>query len=340
MCPFWILFARLLGVGGASIGIAAPGLAQLTITRTPATAAADLGKVAEGSATTTFTVEPWSSTVSRSPDNSTGHLRFDTAPLSLPSVTVTCTTSACVGYSNAVVLRVSKVSADARITLSKWDVGAFAYTSSGMIIAPISVGTELTWALVFNSVGSKATFNIGQTMAISATGTNKTLDLSYRVTAGVGSAPTTGGVTGTVRTIMYRPISIAKNTNLVFGQVKRPPSGTGHVIISPAATTTRTSDGGVGLITDTSVSAAKFTISGEGAASISVAVPASITLYGSRGGTMTLIPSGSGTGSTSLSGAAGTAGTKVSYVGGSLAIDSEDPTGSYTGTLTVTASYN
>jgi len=335
----WLL-ARYLALASILPALASPAAGQLSVTRTPAIASADLGKVAAGTVATTFTVEPWSSTLNRSPDSTTGFLRFDSAPLSLPSVTVSCTAASCVGQANQVQIRIQRVSSDSRITLDKWTAGALTYVS-GYETQAQSGTSDMTWKVQFNTTSSSVTFNIGQMMTIgTGTGSGNTLDLTYRVTAGVGTAPGSGGVTGIVRTILYRPISITKNTNLIFGQVKRPPSGTGHVIVSPASPASRSTDGGVSLITDTSVSAAKFTTSGEGAASITVSIPGSITLYGSRGGSMTLVPSGAGTGSTSLSGSAGSAGTKVSYVGGSLEIESNDPTGNYTGTMTVTSTYN
>ncbi|WP_162875559.1 DUF4402 domain-containing protein [Sphingomonas crusticola] len=331
---------RLLVAAAALTTLSAPCLAQLSVTRTPSIATSDLGKVAEGTAATAFTVEPWSSSVSRSPDTSSGHLRFDSTALSPPSVTVSCTSSTCVGSSNQVQIRIMTSSSNARITVNQWTAGALNYVSGYQTVAP-SGTNNMVWTVQFNSTSSSVTFNIGQTMTIAQTGSSNNLDVVYRVTAGVHTAPTSGGVTGTIRTIMYRAISIAKNTDLIFGQVKRPPSGTGHVIIDPTLSTNpRSVDGGVVLINDPSATRAKFTTTGEGASAITVSLPSSVILYGSRGGQMTLVPTGSGTGGTTLSGTAGAAGSKISYVGGSLAIDSNDPTGSYTGTLTVTSTYN
>jgi hypothetical protein len=91
-------------------------------------------------------------------------------------------------------------------------------------------------------------------------------------------------------------------------------------------------------------SSAQFTVAGEGAASISVTVPASFPVTsGSNSLTVTTttgLTGGTGTTNQTLSGALGSAGSLAVNIGGSVPILSTTPSGAYTGTFTVSAAYN
>jgi hypothetical protein len=113
-------------------------------------------------------------------------------------------------------------------------------------------------------------------------------------------------------------------------------AGGGTVVVSPAGV--RSGNGAVVLLSGGTVSSAAFTLSesgtGESLAWTSIALPASATLTGSDGASMTLTnftstPSGSLAGSTLT----------VLSVGATLNVAANQRAGSYSGTFAVTVDY-
>ena len=137
---------------------------------------------------------------------------------------------------------------------------------------------------------------------------------------------------------VYQPISIVKDSDLAFGRVVRPSSGTGSVTI--ANNGARTPAGGVVGLTSTT-SAASFTVTGEGASSVAISIPATFSM---NNGTASLIVTTSNDlaapAATILSGLLGGTGMKLFNVGGSVPIADTTVSGAYTGSFTVTATYN
>jgi Domain of unknown function (DUF4402) len=86
------------------------------------------------------------------------------------------------------------------------------------------------------------------------------------------SQTTTGSAT------IFQPITLAKNTDLVFGIIVRPTSGSGTVAVSTAGARTITGNGA--LLSDEAASAATFTANGEGGQTFSINVPASLSMAG------------------------------------------------------------
>jgi hypothetical protein len=142
---------------------------------------------------------------------------------------------------------------------------------------------------------------------------------------------------------VIRPLTVTKNTDMTFGTVVRPASGTGSIAVSAAASATRTAADGAVALASTSHSAAKFTIDGEGGQMLTVTIPATFTMNNNTtSGSLTVTTShdlGTLT-SVQLSNALGAAGTKEFYVGGSIPIAADTASGAYSGTFTVSASYN
>lgn len=137
-----------------------------------------------------------------------------------------------------------------------------------------------------------------------------------------------------------RNVSVVKNSDLAFGTLLRPRSGSGSVVLV-AASGARSSTGAAGFVPGSSASAAEFTVTGEGGQAIVVDVPATVTLSNGSS-TLTVATSDNlpgGTASQTLGGTLGTDATLVVKVGGAIDLASSTPTGNYSGTLTVTASY-
>lgn len=151
------------------------------------------------------------------------------------------------------------------------------------------------------------------------------------------SASTTGQGSITV----LRPLTVTKNADLQFGTVVRPSSGAGTAVVSAAGA--RSVTGGViGLNSGDTPQAAQFTVDGEGGQSISVTIPATFSIANGSD-TLTVTTSNNLTGSAAaqtLSNALGAAGSLVFKVGGSVPVASTTATGLYSGTFTVSATYN
>jgi hypothetical protein len=151
--------------------------------------------------------------------------------------------------------------------------------------------------------------------------------------------PTTKSANASANIIV--PIILTKNVDLVFGNVAV--QGAGTVAMAASAAGTRTNSTNITLpVLTGSPSAAKFSVTGEGASTYDVSLPSSTTITAGVGETMTVdtfvsnLPSDRGT----ISGSAGTSGTGSFYVGATLNIDAAQPVGLYSGSFEVTVNYN
>lgn len=149
----------------------------------------------------------------------------------------------------------------------------------------------------------------------------------------------TDGSTGLAVASVLRGISVSVGSNLIFGSVLRPLSGTGSVSLSPSGQRSFT-NGVIGLATPTAETAS-YTISGEGGQLVSVSIPPSFVMTRSGGSeTLTVTTSNDVVSSPILSNTLGKGGTYTFDVGGSFPLDSGAALGAYTGTFTVTVQYN
>jgi len=186
------------------------------------------------------------------------------------------------------------------------------------------------------------TFYVGMNFPIAADNsgiaTGAATSRFYVYVAPAGTTPTAGSTAGTAIATVYRPISVSLSSNLAFGKIVRPTSGSGTVTID-ATSGARTMSAGAGLNSPTP-SRAAYSVTGEGGQLFSVAVPSTFVMSGSGGGSLTVTTSTTATASQALSSALGSAGSYSFGVGGSLPITSTTTTGSYSGTFSVTVQYN
>ena len=143
--------------------------------------------------------------------------------------------------------------------------------------------------------------------------------------------------TATATATIVTPISIAKNTDMSFGNIAVQTATGGTVVLAPAGTRTRTS--GVTLPATTgTVTAASFTVTGNGSYTYAITLPTTVTLTHS-GGVQTMTASSftsnpSGTGALS-------SGTQDISVGATLTVAAAQLAGVYTsGNFSVTVNYN
>jgi hypothetical protein len=141
----------------------------------------------------------------------------------------------------------------------------------------------------------------------------------------------TSTATANGSTTIIQPITIAKNTDLAFGRIVRPATGSGTVTIANTADTVATSGGAVALASTTS--RAKFTITGESGLNATLTVPSTLTLSsGANNLTVALTPDQT---SPLTLGASST----ILFVGGNFPVTNTTVSGAYTGTFDVTVAY-
>ena len=145
--------------------------------------------------------------------------------------------------------------------------------------------------------------------------------------------------TGSGSITVLRPLTVTNNRDLAFGVVVRPASGSGDVTI--ATTGARTLD--VGLVgVGAGTTSARFVLDGEGGQSVSVTIPATFDMA-NGGDDLTVTTSNDlagGLTTQTLSGSLGSAGALTVLIGGEVTLADTTPTGTYTGTFTVSAAYN
>lgn len=141
----------------------------------------------------------------------------------------------------------------------------------------------------------------------------------------------------TATTTIVRPVTIAKNNDLIFGTIIRPATGSSTVSLSSASDTVSANGAGFAILGGTS--RAKYTITGEGGQEISIDVPADFSMTRTGGGSLLVTLASDLGATTSLGGSIGSDGTKDLNVGGSFEITDATPTGAYSGTFNVTVAY-
>jgi hypothetical protein len=148
------------------------------------------------------------------------------------------------------------------------------------------------------------------------------------------AAQNTASATGTANARIITAISITAGTALNFGDVV-PSAAAGTVTVTPAGV--RSSAGGASLGNSTGVAAGAFTVNGQANATYSITLPGAPVTVTSGGNTMTVDtftsnPAGTGN--------LGAGGSQALAVGANLNVGANQAAGSYTGTYTVTVTYN
>jgi hypothetical protein len=138
---------------------------------------------------------------------------------------------------------------------------------------------------------------------------------------------------------VFRPLSVAVNSDLVFGTIARPRTGSGTVTVTASNNNRAVTGTGTVALVSPAHSRASFTVSGEGGQDISITVPISFVMSG-PGPDIVVTVNSSQIGSRTLSSSLGSQGTHLFYVGGSFPVTSTTPVGSYSGPFTVNVDYN
>jgi hypothetical protein len=145
---------------------------------------------------------------------------------------------------------------------------------------------------------------------------------------------TTG--TGTI----LQPLTLTKDTDLAFGSIMRPSSGSNTVTINQTTGARTLGGAGNGALVTSTTSRATYTVNGEGGQTFSISVPGTFNMTrvsGSETLTVTLTTTAA---SGTLSGSLGSAGSATFGVGGAFPLDNTTVAGSYTGTFNAVVAYN
>lgn len=186
----------------------------------------------------------------------------------------------------------------------------------------------------------RKTFYVGADFGIQGNESGEQTGLAtapFQVSGQMG--PTFLNDEGLATAVVFRPIGLELTSNLAFGNISIPSSGSGSVTIDPA-TGIRTTEGtGVQALNLPAPSRAAFTLRGEGGSTVSIAVPETIEMSG-PGGTVEVKVDTVGDGDVNLSSSPGSEAVHYIYLGGTIEVNSGLVAGNYSGNFTITASYN
>jgi hypothetical protein len=328
---------RLLA--GALLAVGVTGLTALaaraqTYTVSISASTPNIGNVVSASTgQTVFDVDPSTGNITKVSGNG---VRLSTTT-SRATVTVTCSNvNSCT--TTDVAVRIGSIGTP---TNRAGGLTNFAVASGTATIKTAATGTNpINFTLSPLPKTGGRTFYVGMDFPIlgedSGRSTGSASSGFYVYAAKVGTTPTSGSTSGLAVATVYRPISTTLNSNLAFGRVVRPASGSGTVSVD-ASTGARTMTAGAGLSSPSPTRAA-YTVTGEGGQAFSISVPTSFSITGPS--SLTVTTSSTATGSQVLSSTLGSAGTFGFGVGGSFPISSTTAVGSYSGTFGVTVQYN
>jgi Domain of unknown function (DUF4402) len=255
------------------------------------------------------------------------------------NVTVSCGNQATCGTDRPVVT----ISSSGTPTGRAAALSVFTATAGTATFFSGPTGTNPV-TITLNPIGQNATksFAIGFDFPVNATGTTGAASSGYTVgiTRNGGGVGGSGSGSGTATASVFRAITITKTADIAFGKIVRPSSGTGSVSLTAAGVRSVTGTGSFAFASPSPTSAA-FSVNGEGGQAITVTIPTSFTMTsGVNSLTVTTVSTGGGVQTLSSSlGNAGTPPTAIT-VGGSFPISSTTPTGTYSGTFSVTVQYN
>jgi hypothetical protein len=321
-----------LGLAGFMVKAHAQTVSSITAS-TP-----NIGNVVSApTGTTVFQVEETSGAVSKISGNGA---RLSTGT-SRPLVTIACSTNTC--NNKALTVRVGSVGSPTgrAQALTNFTVCQCGGTAT---ISGVSGTNPVSFTIAGFANGSSRTFYVGADFPISgndtASATGSATSGFYVYVAVSPTVPTVGSTSGLARANVFRPIALSASTGLAFGKIVRPSTGTGTVAVDNATgARTVTGTGAIGLSSPTPTRAS-YTVSGEGGQVFTLSFPTSFQMTGPGPAlTVTLNPT-TPSGSKTLSSTLGSAGTLAFQMGGSFPISSTTTTGAYSGSYTVSVTYN
>lgn len=215
--------------------------------------------------------------------------------------------------------------------------------ASATIVTAPGTGNSISFTIGPVGRNSSKTFYVGYTFVVkgdtsgSASGVSGA-GLSVTISRTNGNAPSSSS--GTVSASVFRTLQAEATQDMSFGMISRPRSGTGQVTLAPGAASVVTSGDGVAPLPGSTSTSAVVGVTGEGGQSISVSIPSSFTMHGPGGSSIEVTPTADKSGSITLSGSLGGAGSQTVTVGGSFPLSTGTATGTYAGSFSVIFQYN
>lgn len=157
---------------------------------------------------------------------------------------------------------------------------------------------------------------------------------------GLGGAAQAATTNASATTTIVAPMTITKNTDLVFGKFAT--TGAGTLTVSTSGV--RTFSGAVTVLSGITPAAARFDVTGDSTSTYSISFTGISANLTSGGNTMAFVTSSDLNAGNITSGnvTSGTlsAGTGSIYVGGVLTVGAAQAAGTYTGTIVAVVDYN
>ncbi|WP_264605958.1 DUF4402 domain-containing protein [Sphingobium sp. B11D3D] len=198
---------------------------------------------------------------------------------------------------------------------------------------------SITFPLTGFSSTSSRTFLVGMTLPILGDNASTSTSASASWGVGVAKSPTVPSASSLSRNAMAtirKSLTLTKSSDLAFGAIRPPASGSGTVSISNVNGARSIGTGSPVLLPGLTSGRAQFSIGGQASTAITVTMPGSLTMSGSGGGTLSVTLSPSASGAQTLN----TSGSLTLGVGGTLTVPSSTASGDYAGSFAVTVSYN
>ena len=169
--------------------------------------------------------------------------------------------------------------------------------------------------------------------------------LAISAIASAAHAQASATSTTSASATIFRPITLTKNTDLRFGTIVRPATGSDTVTIDATDGTRQlATNSAVALTSGAHVAPgrATFTVDGEGGQAFSITVPASFNMTRTGGSETIAITLTASATSGTLSGTLGNAssGSATFGVGGAMPVTSSTASGAYSGSFVTTVAYN
>ncbi|MDZ4373522.1 MAG: DUF4402 domain-containing protein [Phenylobacterium sp.] len=219
--------------------------------------------------------------------------------------------------------------------------GAFNVTmGTATMVGGASGGQPLDFQIAPPGHNTPKTFVVGADFPVAGDDSGLPTGLgenTFSVAALDGSGFSMGGDADRGRVRTLRALSINATSDLNFGRIQIPASGSSKITLN-AGTGVRTVTGGAFAYPTPAPTRAAFTISGEGNQQVSLTIPSSVVLTGP--GSLTLNLTDNAPATPRLSGALGAPGTYSFNVGGVITIAPTTPIGAYSGVISVSVDYN
>lgn len=307
----------------------------------------NIGKVASGTASTNFTVNAASGSISIG-SGGAQFIPYNATRSSFTTITINCSGGKkCHSNNVTVTITAGAAGSDRLGAINGFEAdftgGATAQLNSGATSQSCSSCSSMTMTLkpVATSGNSgSATFHLGLTVPVLTSGTLGTGTASYTISAS-GSGYTTGTGSAAVQSTVEGKLGMTKTSDLRFGTVVLIAGQSGTMTWDAANQTLSTNPASGLVFQKGTTSIGQFQVTGTPSQTLhftltgNAGLPSAIRLTNSRGMTLDVTPSTTAQSSQSIP----FSGAFTFYLGGTVNISPTMNTGDYSGTVTVTANY-